>query len=268
MSEQTNSKPTGAHEPPSDAPLEIAPEFLQTFPAIGDATSSCPACKAPMSRDAQVCIPCGYDRRIGFRFNKRRDAQDKARDGARAVDDRATCPRCGYDLRGLKTTTCPECGESETGRGSELRRAARNRKQELQLLTTPLIVLGISLLLLISPFYLAYQSGFLGPALVSYSGELVGGATGYMLITAFLGRFPHTMLQTLVRVAAVLCGSSVVYIALSVAIPGLLAFLLVIILSVPLLIWLLDVEWLDGFLTALALNIGRILGGIVAAFIF
>lgn len=33
------------------------------------------------------------------------------RPGWRSQRDRAICPRCGYDLKGLRTRLCPECGE-------------------------------------------------------------------------------------------------------------------------------------------------------------
>lgn len=34
--------------------------------------------------------------------------------GSRSNAGMVVCPSCGYDLRGLRITTCPECGESPT----------------------------------------------------------------------------------------------------------------------------------------------------------
>jgi len=67
-------------------------------------TKPCGVCGGPMAFDSPVCSICGYDERVGFESS--RHAQSTFTKDEREVK----CRQCGYDLRGLRSSRCPECG--------------------------------------------------------------------------------------------------------------------------------------------------------------
>ena len=72
--------------------------------------SPCPNCGKPVNEQAAVCVGCGYSKQLG-RVLKPSDTP-KSEDMPRGK--RITCKNCNYDLRGLKTAKCPECGTINT----------------------------------------------------------------------------------------------------------------------------------------------------------
>lgn len=62
----------------------------------------CPSCGHAMRLDAVLCTACGYNQQSGAKV-----AGEAAAEPAPPVP----CWKCGYDLRGLRSQTCPECGE-------------------------------------------------------------------------------------------------------------------------------------------------------------
>lgn len=84
---------------PGASPLPI--EMLDYV----DRSPPCPACMHSMPPDAKVCIACGYHVEKGIQSSTL--IQRKA--GKRGSPAYA-CEHCGYDLTGLRSPTCPECG--------------------------------------------------------------------------------------------------------------------------------------------------------------
>lgn len=72
----------------------------------------CPACAHGMGADAVICLNCGYNARAGFQRGSGAGATER-------TGGLLKCRHCGYDVTGLKSPTCPECG----GRLAEDRRA-------------------------------------------------------------------------------------------------------------------------------------------------
>ncbi len=68
-----------------------------------DQPGPCPVCMHSMPRGAKVCVACGYqiDKGIQTSTNVERNK------GGRGYP----CEHCGYDLTGLRSTVCPECGK-------------------------------------------------------------------------------------------------------------------------------------------------------------
>ncbi len=69
-------------------------------------TSPCGNCGRPVSEQAVVCVGCGFSKQLGRVLTP--DDAPKSEDLPRGK--RIQCKKCGYDLRGLKTAKCPECG--------------------------------------------------------------------------------------------------------------------------------------------------------------
>jgi len=74
--------------------------------AAGEAAAGrvCPACASSLAAEAIVCVNCG--------FNTKESVMVKAPPKKKKENKAATpkCRHCGYDIRGLNTLTCPECG--------------------------------------------------------------------------------------------------------------------------------------------------------------
>jgi len=86
------------------------PEGFNVFDLAPSANAAkvapCPNCGLPVNEKAAVCVSCGYSKAHG-RTLKESDVP-KSADPPRGV--RQQCKKCGYDLRGLKSAKCPECG--------------------------------------------------------------------------------------------------------------------------------------------------------------
>lgn len=91
-----------------DLELDSDPIPLATPPPVSRGLRECPACMRPISADARVCVYCGYNA-----------------DSPAPSSEGATCRHCGYDLTGLKSPRCPECGKLLTPRS----RSAPSREE-------------------------------------------------------------------------------------------------------------------------------------------
>lgn len=94
-------------------PSDLGPITLDdagAIPLAGDAPSECPKCKAKMSEGAVLCVACGHG---AERFIPATPAEPErlSRPSRMRFAVPAKCPRCSYDLKGVKSERCPECGE-------------------------------------------------------------------------------------------------------------------------------------------------------------
>ena len=86
-------------------------------PSVKIVTRICLSCSHTVHADNPVCAYCGWDVRKGLpKKFKEMEAAPKP-----------TCRKCGYELTGLKTNVCPECGTRNrlTARGAELDKNSR-----------------------------------------------------------------------------------------------------------------------------------------------
>lgn len=164
----------------------------------------CPDCSTPLG-SGPICASCGYNRTTGLSIGAH-GAGTPPPAGTTALPPSRkpkrtgrTCIQCGYDLSGLKTPTCPECGTLN----SKYARAKQEEKQTLKAMyIKPLIMAGIGLVVACAvfglrglpvPFYLMY-----------YAAAVPVGFLAYVALSiAFIG-FDEPLGVTFVRIAAVL----------------------------------------------------------------
>lgn len=84
---------------PPSSDLDSNPIPLATPPPVSRGLRECTACMRPIPADARVCVFCGHNP-----------------DDPMASSEGAKCRHCGYDLTGLKSARCPECGKLLTPR--------------------------------------------------------------------------------------------------------------------------------------------------------
>ena len=125
--------------PADEGPIPIAEE---PETAVQGVARGCPGCRHTVPAGAVLCVHCGFDFRTGFKRGT--GAGATSRDGGVLA-----CATCGYDLTGLKSPRCPECGELLKGKGARRLRDMKAEKAALhKMYLTPGIMIGVGLLLL------------------------------------------------------------------------------------------------------------------------
>lgn len=126
-------------DPASEFPPEddgIVPLAEDDSPPPPRPSMPCPNCARPLAPDVVVCMGCGYNRATGERVGTDADGKPRGKNkgkksggGAKAL----TCAQCGYNLSGLKTTRCPECGKINIVRTSKREREMEESQRQAKL---------------------------------------------------------------------------------------------------------------------------------------
>ncbi|MBY0112024.1 MAG: zinc ribbon domain-containing protein [Phycisphaerales bacterium] len=169
--------------PVNPDPLPLEPIEEKPRPTL----RPCPTCGHGIRPDAVLCVACGYNLASGVRV--------LGEAGAEPIPP-VPCANCGYDVRGLKSERCPECGEPLTtmlisGQGpvQVIRPSAQKkpRRSELQVwlgwngdvdtasLVRPALVFGVAGLLI---GVLMIRAGLSRSALVCGLGALAAMPLG------------------------------------------------------------------------------------------
>jgi hypothetical protein len=200
------------HAAPAPAAADEIIPFLEedSAPSRSAAGSPCPHCARPMMADAIICMGCGFNRSTGRNVTT---AMEEAEGGAptrprkpRPNDVVAPlkCKKCGYDLSGLKSLTCPECGTLNHLRTVKRERElAESKRQARKAWIAPVImfVVGLS----ISTGIVALAGG--GPAvlahLVSFGLTLVIAGVVYFVCSLLWIGFDEPLPMTALRLMGV-----------------------------------------------------------------
>ncbi len=104
-------KPAAAEPAPDDDPYALddsdpgaSPLPIEMLDYV-DRSPPCPVCMHSMPPEAKVCVACGYHVEKGIQSSTQIE-KTKTKRGGRKYE----CRECGYDLRGLRSGICPECG--------------------------------------------------------------------------------------------------------------------------------------------------------------
>lgn len=263
----------GPNDDPDDGVFKLADEPIpQAAPRRPVSMHLCPDCATPLG-SGPVCLSCGFNRVTGVAIGAGgSDAPGPiAPAGTDAVAPKAKpkrkelpCIECGYDLTGLKTPHCPECGTLN----SRLSRARAADRQTLRgMYVKPLIMVAVGLTIACIvyalrrepvPFYLFY-----------YGAAVPVGFLVYVACSiAFIG-FDEPLGVTFVRIAAVLAVADACFAAID-AIPflGWYAWLLEGLIYTVLLMQVMEIDLEDARIVALVTFIVHIALGFAALWVW
>jgi len=134
---------------PEDEGYGIAPDGAPTYELAPDeaprAIVACGACGAPMLERHTVCGRCGMDRKAGAATSS---LSQHTRERGRRV---LKCGNCGYDMAGVPSLVCPECGErADTSFHRRTRRqASRDATLGMWLKPGLMFVIGAGIMVLV-----------------------------------------------------------------------------------------------------------------------
>jgi len=104
-------------------------------PIESHASKKCGVCGSPMGKDSHVCGLCGFDDRKGIQTSTL--VRTVTEDGRRIVQ----CSECGYDLSGLPTAKCPECGTNNIKKFNLLEGVSQETERDA--FRKPIIAVGV-----------------------------------------------------------------------------------------------------------------------------
>lgn len=245
---QAQSQP----QPPADEGVfDLMPDSL-----LGDVPAPCPACSQPIPSGSVLCLKCGFDVRKG--------AQHAIGTGIDDPDDppapkgkpaAANCPKCGYNLKGLKTPKCPECGTLVLPKSKrQLLQEDSQRSARMEYIR-PLIMLAAGLAGLIV-FHLARsETEALVGTLIVFAIKVPSGTLAFWLLClAWLG-FDAPLRLTVLRLAGIYAVTDFADRVLSLTGLPILAWPVSFFLYYGLLMQELDLdEWRDALVLSLLMK--------------
>lgn len=257
----TNAPQVGATLTPGphDNPIELDrtpdPDSLRPLRVVRNI--QCPSCMHTLGHDSVICINCGYDRRTGL-IGTGPDAKAVKR----KPSSKLTCAKCEYDLTGLRSNVCPECGTKFSLSDRKHRRRSDEAKRVVRMAyLVPAWMFGISmaigLMLIAARDKDAKVAGFY--ALFVVARALVATGVYFMMCMLWVG-FDAPLHLTFLRLSGIASVMSLLWLIQSLTIGwfpplGLLLYFI----YVALLKWLMDFEeFSEAFVMAIVTGIGMI----------
>lgn len=236
---------------------------------LGDMPKPCPSCSSPIPSGSVLCMSCGFDVGKGVKLSTGVGSDDPAEPPLKGKPAMLKCPGCGYDLKGLKTPRCPECGKVvvKKSRIEELQESSKKAARDAWVKPLIMIVVGVLGMLLWQG--MADPSG--GEVVASLIGLAIkvpiGLAIYFVCCLIWIGFDMPWRLITLRLIAVYaivgLVGLPVAYIPIGIVRLGIM-----VVVYVGLLMDMLDMEVQDAVIVAVATYIAQLyLALIVAAYL-
>ena len=228
-------------------PLEPpAPESRETQ------TRACPICLRRVLAGNPVCGQCGYDERAGL--------QPSTRLGKRPLGERGLiCRGCGYNLRGLRSLRCPECGERvQPLTDREIHeRSARQQIRVAYLQPLGMLVVGAGLLALIVAFNSGWRDAL--TYLLAYAIRVPFGLGMFWLCSWLFIGFDMPMRLAALRLAGIYAVVDLTELLAAFVVGGFLDGIVASLVYFWLLMTIMDLEARDALLLAVVTRLAMVI---------
>lgn len=257
-------RPSEARDEPADDAYDLMPDSL-----LGDGPSPCPTCGQPIPAGSVLCLNCGFDVRKGAKLLTGTGVDDPDDPGSIPVKGKpaaAKCPECGYDLKGLNTPRCPECGKLVVKKSFEDKRAEDSRRAAREVWSKPLALIAVGLVGTAIWELLADHTGRgLAESLLGIAVQVPIGLTVYFLCClAWIG-FDMPWRYIALRLAAVYAITGLVALPVGLIPIGLVRLGIMVITYVGLLMDMLDLEVQDAAIVAVLTVLANIFIAVAVA---
>ncbi len=151
----------------------------------------CAHCGMILKDSAIICTSCGMNSTTGLFLNGK---------PASAAHD---CVKCGYDMRGLRTARCPECGTVNT-RAMRLEHVPREQELRDNYLR-PAVYAALGLLVSVPVVGLRSGWPLVGPHLLWVALGVLAGVIGYAICAVLWVGFEAPLHVGAARIVGVVC---------------------------------------------------------------
>lgn len=205
-SDHAASDPAPSDPDPSDPDIyDLAPDSFNAI--LGDGPKPCPSCGQPIPSGSVLCLGCGYDERKGRQLSTGIGVDDPddptAGPAPKGKPAARQCPKCGYDLKGLKTPRCPECGTLVLPKSKREILEEEGRRTARMEYIRPLTMLGVGLAGIALVFLAGNDAKGLGFYLLTYLVSVPAGVAAFFFLCLIWFGFNAPMHLTALRLAGI-----------------------------------------------------------------
>jgi len=227
-----------------DVEIQVAPEDAQHAPSHAHAgvdtardPRMCSSCGMVMHHDAVICMACGMNSKTGLFLTGKPAPAGNA------------CVQCGYDMRGLPSPRCPECGTINT-RSQRLKHQPTEQTIRDNYLR-PAIYAALGLAISVPIVGLSVGWSAVGPHLLHTLGAVVAGVIAFAICAIIWLGLEAPIPVIAARMAGVVCLTSA-----ASHFGGLVPFLVLwivfpVVVYVALLMDLFDIDYSDAAIITL-----------------
>ncbi|MCC6677224.1 MAG: zinc ribbon domain-containing protein [Phycisphaerales bacterium] len=239
----------GPDSDPDSNPFDLMPDSL-----LSDGPAPCPACNQPIPAGSVLCLHCGFDVRKGARLLTGTgvdDPDDPSSIPVKGKPAAAKCPDCGYDLTGLKSPRCPECGKLVVKKGYREKLAEDSKRAARDVWTKPLGMIAAGVVGIGIWELLADHTGRgLAESLLGIAIQVPIGLLVYFICCLLWIGFDMPWRYITLRLAAVYAITGLVSLPVNYIPIGVVRLGIMVIVYIGLLMDMLDLELQDAAIVA------------------
>ncbi len=224
---------------------------------------TCPNCGTVLAPDVVMCMSCGFNTKTGRAVSVMVAAEpvDEFVPRDRSIKK---CRQCGYDLAGIKTARCPECGLVNmpvTKREIEQKESRAIGRREY---TKPIIIFAVAFgIFLAFAASLGATRNFLEISLIKYGVNVPLGMAVYFVCCMMWIGFDAPWRLTALRLLATYTVVDLVAIfAFFIPFPA-VGLITIAVATAAMMVELMDLDFQDALIVAVLTMLARIVLGMV-----